>query len=855
MRLSLLAVLAAALLAVPSAFAQTGSIHGIVTDAAGAPVSGANIQISGTDFGAAADVQGRYRVVDVPAGTHAVVATSVGFGTERRTVTVRAGESTSLNITLLETPLDIGEVVVSARESLTGGARGVRDVPGSATFIGQRQLERFADSDIHRVLREVPGVHIQEEDGYGLRPNIGLRGVGAERSSGITVMEDGVLIAPAPYASPAAYYFPLTGRMDGVEVRKGSSQIRYGPYTTGGAINFVSATIPNRFSGRADLLLGQNDARTLHARVGDGGIETRFGGLRFGYVVEAYLDNVDGFKELRLFENGSPATGAPFDDPGTGYDRQNYLGRFRLSTAPGALLFQAIELKVSRMDEMSNETYLGLTDDDFAATPRFRYAGSQLDRMDVGHNQIQLRHVAVLGGRFDLTTTAYRNNLTRNWYKLDNVRDGVAPAAVGISAVLANPGQYAGHLAVIRGDNVGANADGLLHVKANNRAYVSEGVQTVAGVQLPDGFISGEVQLGLRLHRDEEDRFQWVDDYRMEGGVMNRVRRGTPGTDANRIERASALAAYVQAELSAGSFTVVPGLRHENITLSRTDYGRQDVDRTGANLTEQENHISAWIPGLGLRYDATEALQIFGGVHRGFAPPSSTPEVEPEWSVNYELGTRYDSPTHSAMIVGFYGNYSNLLGSDLAAAGGGGTTDQFNGGAVDVVGLEVALGADLDQSFNAAGLAIPAGFRIPARLAYTYTDATFQSEFRSDFGPWGTVAIGDKLPYVAPHQIAGSIGVAHNRFNADLRGNYVAAMRTQAGQGEGGLRTDARIVMDASAEVLLSARLLGDIAPVRTTIFGSIYNITDATYVVSRRPAGLRPGLPRTVSIGLRTRF
>ncbi|MFM9004573.1 MAG: TonB-dependent receptor plug domain-containing protein, partial [Flavobacteriales bacterium] len=100
-------------------------------------------------------------------------------------------------------------------------------IGGSGTRINAAQLQKLNQNDVNKVLRSVPGVQIRDEEGFGLRPNIGLRGTPVNRSAKITVMEDGILMAPAAYSDPSAYYFPTFARMGGLEVLKGSSQIKY----------------------------------------------------------------------------------------------------------------------------------------------------------------------------------------------------------------------------------------------------------------------------------------------------------------------------------------------------------------------------------------------------------------------------------------------------------------------------------------------------------------------------------------------------------------------------------------------------------------------------------------------------
>ena len=134
-------------------------------------------------------------------------------------------------------PLD--EVIIKGN-TILGNKFVAKNRTGAAYYFSTEELGQFDYADINRALSKIPGINLFEEDGFGLRPNISIRGTSPERSSKIAIMEDGVLISPAPYSASSAYYFPSVARMQAIEVLKGSSQIQYGPYTTGGAINFVS---------------------------------------------------------------------------------------------------------------------------------------------------------------------------------------------------------------------------------------------------------------------------------------------------------------------------------------------------------------------------------------------------------------------------------------------------------------------------------------------------------------------------------------------------------------------------------------------------------------------------------------
>jgi len=728
---------------------------------------------------------------------------SVGYNTVAID-TILGGDVLDISVVLIEKIFDLPQVVVES-VSMTGGLSGIDYTMGSAHYIGQKEIQKFSYTDINRTLRNIPGLNIQEEDGYGLRPNIGLRASGAERSSKITVMEDGILAAPAPYAAPSAYYFPTIGRMEAVEILKGSSQIKYGPYTTGGAINLISSPIPMTLGAHADFIVGSNDYRMLHANLGNSH-------QNVGYMVETMQYSSSGFKQLD-------------NDGETGFNKEDYLAKVRFNTNPNAAIYQSLTFKIGQSTENSNETYLGLTDADFELTPTRRYAGSQKDNMRTKQNQLAVSHIIVPASFLDIRTAAYYNTFERNWYKLDKV-DGVS-----IGSVLNKPEDYAQQLSAVRGET---DLTGLL-VKANNRSYTSKGVQTNLNFHFDSNAISHNLEVGLRIHKDEVDRFQWVDDYSIENGIMRLDNPGTPGSESNRISSANALASFAQYKFEKGNLMIAPGLRYEHISMSRLDYGKEDTERQGTSLSERSNTVDILIPGLAARYQLSESAKMFGGIHRGFAPPGSQDGAQPEKSWNYEIGFAKSEQRWSTQILGYFNDYSNLLGADLASSGGQGTDVLYNGGGAKAVGIEFE--GSYDISNNTA-------YRLPISFAYTYTKATFDGSFESEFEGWGTVAAGDHLPYVPKHQLSVSLSLEHSKWLVDIGARYSTEMLAVAGTFDQATpRTDEAFTVDFSTNYRITSSI---------SAFVNVNNLLDNVYVVARRPAGVRPNLPRTFNIGLK---
>lgn len=706
------------------------------------------------------------------------------------------------------------EVTVRAN-GFVGSKFRAKNLASTTHFISNEELGVFNYGDINRILRQTPGIYVVEEEGFGLRPSIGLRGTSPSRSSKITLMEDGVLIAPAPYTAPAAYYFPTVNRIQAFEILKGGTQVQYGPFTTGGAINMISTAIPKTFQAKIIHQMGSFGTNNTYFHFGDSYEQ-------FGYLVEYNNRNSNGFKTI------------DFSDRHTGFDGNDYLAKLKWQTKTTAKVFQSLQIKAQYSEDVSNETYLGLTEEHFWQNPYRRYLASEQDQINTKHKQLAATHVIIPTNNLSFTTTAYRNEFDRNWYKLHDVRhDNVT---VSMANILNNPAQNDIYMRYLTGETNTQN--GALRYRNNNRGYVANGVQSLMNYKFNGGELKHDLEIGARFHEDFEDRFQWDDRYTITNQKLLKTSAGTPGTQDNRVGYTKAWAFHALYNLTYKNFLFTPGVRHETITRINKVY-TNDLERTGNGLNRTEiSPKNVWIPGFSALYKWKDHSKIFASVHKGFSPAGAIEEQNPEISWNKELGYRFENKRFETEIVIYRNDFSQLLGADTNAAGGTGEGDLFNAGQAVVQGLELSATIQVLDTEKSK-------MKWPFSLSYTLTDTELKSNFNSGVEAWGSIKTGDEIPYVAKHQFGFISQWLYEKFSFSLSGKYNGKFRTRAGQGEipSNELIKSNFILDAALSYGMSKNVV---------IYSTANNLFDAKYAVARVPAGMRPGMPFAVNVGVK---
>ena len=699
--------------------------------------------------------------------------------------------------------------------TIIGSKSNAKTIAGSATVLDSEDLAVFNFTDINQVLADIPGVYATSEEGFGLRPNIGIRGSGTERSGKVTVMEDGVLVAPAPYSNPEAYYFPTTSRMAGVEVLKGTPVLAHGPATVGGAINFISTPIPSEeLAGSIKAEYGENNNHRALGNIGGSGDV-------YGWLIEGQQYGSDGFHDIDNSSNDA------------GFDKQDVMAKFRLNTpSSNKGIYQQLDIKVQYAEESSDQSYAGTTDADFDADPDRRYGLTAEDQMNNDRTSASMNYLISVNDSLDVTALAYYAKYKRDWFKLNKINGG------GISGVIgdANNGDQGAQ------DILDGTAEADLRIKHNNREYTSQGFQLAADYSFNTASVAHQLNTGVRFHSDEMDRYQPEEDwYQNANGNLSYVGDHTGGVikgSNNRIESGDAVSFWAVDTIAVNDkLNVTLALRYEDAETERKQY---DDNNRNILASTRNNSVEEWLPGAAFTYQVSDAFQLLAGAHKGMALPSGGAKegTDPELSINYEFGGRYNSGDFSGELIGFYSDYENTVQncSNANPCDDDATTGSYSLGESEVQGLEAVLAYD--------GLATDS-LTFPLSATYTYTDAEI-----STTADGGEYTKGDEIRYIPENQLALTAGVVASGWSSHLRAKYVSSSCTQTGCNQADdntfSKTDDLFVIDFVARIDLAAN---------TSTYVKVDNILNEQEIVSRSPYGARGNKPRTAIIGVDFNF
>lgn len=679
--------------------------------------------------------------------------------------------------------------------------------PGSVTVVNRREIQLLAPVSGNEIMRRSPGVHVVDEEGSGLRTNIGIRGLDPDRSRNVLILEDGIPVALNPYGEPEMYYTPAIDRMSRVEIIKGSGQILFGPQTIGGVINYITAD------------------PTLSPETN---IQFRAGGSGYfsGQLRHSQTNGNTGVMVNYLHKQAEQLGHAGFNI----HDFSTKL-KFRLSDK------SSLGVKMSIYDEQSNATYIGLTQGMYDQANQDFVLLAPDDRLGVRRYALSATHQYQWTKRLSVKTTAYSYSTTRNWQRQDfstNASSNTPPA------------NFTGQM---WGDSSIANGAIFMRQSATHRNRQFE----VAGVE---SRLNYQYQLlGKPQQLDGGVRFQFERAYeQLLQGRKPDARSGDMLEDEIRTGRAASIFVQNRTDLTE-KISISAGLRYENF-----NYERDIARRRFSNVVRDTNLVAGsavqqLIPGLGINWNLNTTTTLFAGIHRGFAPPrvkdaidgsGAVQALDAELSWNTEIGARLQ-PTNALSLeaTAFRLDFSNQI-IPVSQSSGGAGAGLINGGRTLHQGIEFASAFDF-------GKLLEQSYSLELQLMATYIDARFAADRFVTQGNDTLNISGNRTPYAPEWLMSATMSFEHKSgFALRVVANHVGEQygdilnrTTPTTNGQEG-QIAAYTVIDATALYAINKRFRVHVA---------VKNLTNERYMVSRRPQGIRVGLPTFITAGIDIRL
>jgi Fe(3+) dicitrate transport protein len=455
------------------------------------------------------------------------------------------------------------------------------------------------------------------------------------------------------------------------------------------------------------------------------------------------------------------------------------------------------------------------------------------DRLKVDRYSVSLIHDYRFTPNLKLTTTVFGYNTTRNWQRQDFSVGGTAPAnATGVVWGDTNvPGGY-----IYMREGTGNR----------NRQFQVGGIEPRLSYEYSLGNLDNHLQTGVRyLH-------EVANEQRVNGKKRNAV---SGELVEDEIRTGNALSAYFQNKfIFNNKFSAHAGLRYENFDYERDIRRRNFGSGVRDTIVVASSNVQAFIPGVGFNYTLSPDVVLFGGLHKGFAPPRIKDaitgmgmpiELDAEKSTNYELGVRmYPVKGLYFEMTGFYLDFANQI-IPVSESSGGTGSGLVNGGQTLHRGIETAVSFDM-------GKILGSRYGVLLQSNATYTQATFSAD---RFIPRGEERIniaGNRTPYSPTWLLNNSLALeAPFGMSLIITSNYASSqfadeLNTVVASANGRIgKIDGYMVLDATTQYKLPIKNMKMAANV------SVKNLTNERYIVSRRPQGIRVGIPRMITAGI----
>ena len=690
-------------------------------------------------------------------------------------------------------------------EILTQRDRILSKVPGSVAVIDFKSIRKIVPVHGNELFRKIPGLNVVDEEGAGLRLNIGIRGLDPDRSRNVLVLEDGIPVALNPYGEPELYFTPPIDKMTGVEVLKGSGQILFGPQTTGGVVNLISANPPEK------------ESSTLRLKAGTGGFVSTYASYgnkmdKVGFLVSYLNKRADNIGATR-------------------FNLHDVSAKMSITLSEKA----KIGIKLGLYDELSNSTYIGLTQNMYDKGGQDYLRMAPNDLLPVRRYHFSATHQYRLNKQLQLQTTAFAYSTTRYWRRQDFSFSASAANRSGV--VWGNPSIPGGAIYMLKTNG------------HRNRQFDVAAIES----QLKWRTAKQLLQAGIRLLAERaNEQFLIGNKPDAVGGNLRDVEK----------RKGSAISLYVHDKIAiTKKLEINVGMRLENFDYSRNIL-RGRFMLNGATVVADTNVVAssklmALIPGGGFNYSLDEAFTLFGGIHRGFAPPRTKDaitsegialDIAQEDSWNSELGIRaLLGNVVKAEFTFFSMDFKNQIIPVSQSSGNANATGLANGGKTSHLGVEAGASFDLAKQMKK-------NYSLVFAANATWIDSRFSANRFIVAGINKVNVKNNLLPYAPSLMINNSIEFESAKgAGIRLSGNFVGKQFADelntvvaSVDGRNGLLT-SRYITDLSAFARLSKKQI---------LFSlALKNLTNERYIVSRRPQGIRVGIDRQIVAGIELKW